>query len=99
MRIQAIILSTAPALLGLSALEAHAQNFERGQELFEHQCRECHGDPNLSHNEYKAKSLAEVRKKITSWAEHSGTEWGSNEIDDVLLYMNRSFYHFKADQF
>jgi len=86
------------ALAGLLSHQAQGQNFERGQELFDHQCRECHGDPYLAHTQYKAKSLKEVRRKITSWAEHSGTDWGKSEVDDVLLYMNKSIYHFKDGQ-
>ena len=102
MRIQTLIPSCAIglALAGLATTPAHAENFERGQELFQHQCGACHGDLLFADKQgKKAKTLEELRKKIASWADHSGTEWGNSEVDDVLLYMNKSFYHFKEEEF
>ena len=87
------------AFAALFSHPVHAENFGRGQELFEHQCHACHGDPYLGGKESKIKSLSELRNRITSWAIHTGTEWGNTEVDDVLLYMNKSFYHFKEDEF
>jgi len=83
------------ALAGTAFSPAQAQNFARGQELFEHHCHGCHGDLKFAEKEGKAKNLTDLRKKITSWAQHSGTEWGKSEVDDVLYYMDKSFYHFK----
>ncbi len=87
------------AVAALLSHPAYAQNFMRGQELFEHQCKACHGDPYLGGKESKIKTLSELRKRITSWAIHTGTEWGNAEVDDVLFYMNRSFYRFKEDEY
>jgi mono/diheme cytochrome c family protein len=75
---------------------AQAQNFQRGGELFEHQCHGCHDDLRLAAKAGKVKSLKDLRKKIGSWAEHGGTQWGNSEVDDVLNYLNKSFYHFKG---
>ena len=80
---------------GMVSAQTQAQNFERGQELFQHQCGGCHGDLVVADKQGKAKTLEELRKKIASWADHSGAEWGNSEVDDVLYYMNKSFYHFK----
>lgn len=100
MRIHTVIQSCAIGLVlaGLVPTQAQAENFARGQELFEHQCRGCHGDLRFARKEGKAKNLEELRKKIMSWADHSGTEWGNSEVDDVLLYMDKSFYHFKIGE-
>ncbi len=78
---------------------ALAENFERGQELFEHQCHACHGDPYLANKKSKIKTLTELRQRITSWADHTGTDWRDSEVEDVLHYMNKSFYHFKEGEF
>ncbi len=97
MRIQTVIQTCAIglALAGLPPSAAHAENFGRGQELFDHQCKGCHDDLRLAAKEGKAKTLKDLRNKIASWAEHSGAEWGKSEVDDVLFYMDKSFYHFK----
>lgn len=93
------LLGLGLSFTALMANPVHAENFARGQELFEHQCHGCHGDLVFAGKEGKVQSLSELSKRISSWAAHTGTEWGNSEIDDVLLYMNKSFYHFKEDKF
>lgn len=85
----------ALVLAGAASFQAQAQNFARGQELFEHHCHGCHGDLKFAEKEGKVKNLGELRKKISSWAQHGGSEWSKGEVDDVLYYMDKSFYHFK----
>ncbi len=93
------LLGIGLVLLVATSLPVRAENFARGQELFEHQCHGCHGDLFYAEKESKIKTLAELRQRITSWAVHSGTEWKKSEVDDVLHYMNKSFYHFKEGRF
>ena len=81
----------------LLPLEIYAANFERGQELFQDQCIACHGEPNFASKGSKVKKLSDLNRKISSWATHSGTDWRKSEIDDVMHYLNKSFYHFKSE--
>ena len=83
--------------LALLPLEVYAENFERGQELFQDQCVGCHGELNFASKGSKVKKLSDLHKKISSWATHSGTDWSKSEIDDVMDYLNKSFYHFKSE--
>lgn len=87
-----------PIAIGLAlstlASTAPAMDFQRGQDLFEQKCQACHVGHSLADKQDKVKSRAELRRRINSWAAHSGTEWGSGEINDVLFYMDKSFYHF-----
>ena len=85
------------AALALLPLEVYAENFERGQELFQDQCVGCHGELNFASKGSKVKKLSDLHKKISSWATHSGTDWSKSEIDDVMYYLNKSFYHFKSE--
>jgi mono/diheme cytochrome c family protein len=71
-----------------------AESFERGQELYENQCGECHNKLTTLNKNNKIKTLSELRERITNWATHTGSEWGDSEIDDVLYYLNMSIYHF-----
>jgi mono/diheme cytochrome c family protein len=98
MRIRSSIRLSAASLAfaGLLPSLALGQNFERGQELFEHHCHGCHGDLRFVGQEGKVKKLADLRGKVASWAEHGGTQWGKSEVDDVTYYMDKSFYHFKS---
>ena len=68
-------------------------NLARGQELFEQHCQACHYDfhqPQTRH----LKTLDELKQRITSWAVHTNTGWTRQEVDDVLHYLNTSFYKF-----
>lgn len=82
----------------LVARPAVAENFQRGQELFEHHCHGCHGDLRMASKEGKVKTLSELRDRIISWSIHSGSDWSDSEVDDVLYYMNKSFYHINSKQ-
>lgn len=86
----------APALAcALFSQSAQAENQERGRALYENQCESCHEGWAHSRSNRKAKSLAELRSRTAGWSEHSGLDWSSEEIDDVVEYLNDQFYHFK----
>ncbi len=72
---------------------AFAQNFARGQELFEDHCQACHEEfdrPEARH----MRNLEELRSRIDAWAAHTNAGWKKEDVDDVLFYLNKSFYRF-----
>jgi mono/diheme cytochrome c family protein len=71
-----------------------AQNFYRGQRLYEDHCDACHDSLTHPGKEQKVHSLSELRQRIASWAEHTRQYWGDSDIDDVSYFLNQSFYHF-----
>lgn len=81
--------------LSLAALApASAENYQRGHELYGNHCQACH-HANLVHlsKNRKVKTLGELRKRIAGWAAHAGDDWGDSEVDDVVYYLNRTYYH------
>ena len=96
MRVYLFMLLSAIALSMAAPAMAQPPNFQRGGELFEHQCHGCHGDLNFAATEGRVKTAQDLRKKIAGWATHSGADWGKSEVEDVLYYMDTSFYHFKG---
>lgn len=91
-------LTLKPALwaaLAMLALvpTANAQNFARGQELYNQQCQSCHEDLMHARNR-KLKTLDALRGRIQDWASHTGNPWTREDINDVLYYLNKSFYGF-----
>jgi hypothetical protein len=77
----------------LAAFPCRAENFQRGQELYEDHCQACHEE--LMHAQRrKVKTPEELRKRIEAWAAHAGADWKQSEVDDVLYFLNRSFYRF-----
>jgi mono/diheme cytochrome c family protein len=101
MRIHLLISVAACALAGpaFAQAPAHTENFQRGQELFENQCRVCHGDLKPSEGSGRINTVDDLRKRIVGWAAHTGTDWKDSEVDDVLYFMNQSFYHLKSGEF
>jgi mono/diheme cytochrome c family protein len=90
----AVTLSSAPTL---------AEDYWRGQRLYDEHCYACHDALTHPGKKQKVHSLNELRRRIASWGEHTGQYWRDSEIEDVLYYLNKSHYHFdeekgKADQ-
>ena len=75
-----------------------AEDFSRGKELYGDHCDICHDYLTHPGKDNKVKSLSELRSRIASWPEHTGQHWGESEIDDVLNYLNKSYYHFEDQE-
>lgn len=76
-----------------------AQQFIRGQELYENHCRTCH--ESWAH-ERKGRSvvssLQDLHRRVAAWATHSGLDWSNEEIDDVADYLDQAYYHFAVTE-
>jgi hypothetical protein len=40
------------------------------------------------------KTLDALRGRIQDWASHTGNLWTREDVNDVLYYLNKSFYGF-----
>jgi mono/diheme cytochrome c family protein len=71
-----------------------ARDFERGRALYENNCRTCHTAkvhrrvPQLPANE------DELRRIVLTWVRFEGMKWSSEDVDDVVHYVNRTYYQF-----
>jgi mono/diheme cytochrome c family protein len=65
----------------------------RGQSL--HQaCLQCHGTEAYVPPQRKAQSFAELRKATAHWADMYNPAFKPGEVEDLVAYLNRNFYHF-----
>jgi len=87
----AVVLNT----MALSAANTplSAQEFDRGEALYENHCKECHEA--LAHTRHGSRinSIGDIRKWVASWSAHSNLDWSSEEVGDVADYLNNKFYH------
>ena len=87
-----------PLLLGALALgqtpSALAVNPERGRQLYENQCQACHSSLLHTKKARKIETLGALQQRVATWGIHAGQDWGSDEVNDVTLYLERAFYHF-----
>jgi mono/diheme cytochrome c family protein len=73
-----------------------AEDFDRGQALYENHCLSCHEATVHTRDTRRATSVVELRKWVATWNFHASLGWSGEEIDDVADYMNRRYYHFTA---
>jgi mono/diheme cytochrome c family protein len=89
------LLAAALSVMALSALNTPltAQEFDRGEALYNNHCKECH--EGLAHMRpgSRISSRSEVRSWVASWSVHSGLAWSSEEVEDVADYLNGKYYH------
>ncbi len=71
-----------------------AADVENGDDLhFEH-CTGCHDSTIYSREERKVKSLAQLGTQVRLCRENLGLTWFDDEVDDVIEYLNQTYYRF-----
>ena len=85
-----------PAFLVLSflvvSLPCVADN-ERGADLYENHCQECHTRDVHLRGE-RIRSLEVLRAWVDAWSVHAELDWTNEDTDDVTDYLNARYYHF-----
>jgi mono/diheme cytochrome c family protein len=79
---------------GASTTITDARDLERGRALYDNNCRACHTArvhrrvPRLPMNE------DELRRIVLTWVRFEGMRWSGEDVDDVVYYVNRTYYRF-----
>jgi mono/diheme cytochrome c family protein len=74
-----------------------AADVQRGQQLYENHCTECHASQVHIREQRKAATLATVRWQIVRWQEVLQLPWTATEVDDVQAYLNAQYYHYESN--
>jgi mono/diheme cytochrome c family protein len=78
----------------ISIAPCFAADVENGNDLhFEH-CTGCHGDEVYTRDDRKMKDLAQLGRQVRFCQNAVGATWFDDEVDDVIEYLNTTFYHF-----
>lgn len=73
---------------------AQAADIENGDDLhFEH-CTGCHDSEVYTRDDRKVRDLAQLGKQVRFCKNTLGVTWFDDEVDDVIAYLNASYYHF-----
>ena len=92
----AIALLTAGGLAGAPAASgAELPDLERGRALYENHCIVCHTAKVHRRAPPLPVQIDELRRIVTLWASMEGMRWNSEEIEDVVHYLNRTHYRFE----
>lgn len=80
---------------------APAADADRGARLHDQECAGCHasrfdGDPAAiyTRDDRKVHSLDSLRAQVGRCVDNLGLDWGPSRQDDVVAYLNASFYGF-----
>lgn len=81
-------------LIGL-ALPAAAVDIENGDDLhFEH-CTGCHDDSVYTRENRNVQSLKRLGQQVRFCKDTIGLSWFDEDVDDVIEFLNRTYYHFE----
>lgn len=93
-------IASVPAFLGAAAVgvDAHAQNIERGRQLYENHCQKCHTVTVHARKNRAALSIDDLREIVNQWQSNQGLRWRDDEIEDVVQFLAKTRYFFQASQ-
>lgn len=76
------------------AASARAANIENGNDLhFEH-CTGCHDAGVYTRENRNVRNLAQLGKQVRFCKDTIGVTWFDDEVDDVVEYLNATYYYF-----
>ncbi|HEX6003301.1 MAG TPA: cytochrome c [Burkholderiales bacterium] len=70
-----------------------AGNADRGAALHE-SCLGCHGTEVYAPPAAKVKSASALKKEVERWNDRYNPKFSKQEVEDLIAYLNRDFYHF-----
>ncbi len=91
--------------LGVSNVQADLKTSDignsdtaRGAALYENHCQLCHAETVHKQKDRKVGSTESLYAWVTAWSVHAGLNWGKEEVDDIVGYLDSRFYHFTASE-
>ena len=78
----------------LLAPAAHAADIENGDDLHFENCTGCHDSTAYTRDNRKVQSLARLGTQVRFCKDNLGLTWFDDEVDDVIGYLNKEYYHF-----
>ncbi len=81
-------------LLGTSSL--FSADIDNGKDLYyEAKCQKCHTPEGYTTDKRKIKDFAKLQWRVKRCAFTMNAGWFEEDIEDVVHYLNESFYKFK----
>ena len=87
------LLQTSTLALLLGALPAtQAADAERGKQLVDKHCTSCHDDKVYTRKNRRVTTLDGLKKQVKRCELNLGLTWFDEDINDVVSYLNSSYY-------
>jgi mono/diheme cytochrome c family protein len=78
------------------AIDAHAQNVERGRQLYENHCQTCHTPQVHGRKNRMALGVGDLREIVDRWQRNQKLGWNREDIEDVVQYLGTTRYFFTS---
>ena len=88
------VLLTSTLFIPFATPSASGADVDRGAALYEMRCGNCHSESVHGRSKRVATDFGEVRGWVNRWNENLGLRWGNEEIDDVSVYLNKTYYRY-----
>ena len=85
---------TAGLLLALTTSAALADS-AKGKKLHDAQCMKCHDTSVYTRPKHFISSRDALRKQVNRCHQNVGAQWSDEDINDVVQYLDETFYKFK----
>jgi len=87
-----ILTTTCLLAAGAPLTSAYADN---GADLHAANCTSCHDDSVYTRKDHRVTSLAGLKKQVQRCELSQGLKWFDEDVDDVVNYLNTTYYKFK----
>ena len=77
-----------------NAASVRAADIENGDDLHFENCTGCHDSTAYTRDNRKVQSLARLGTQVRFCKDNLGLTWFDDEVDDVIGYLNKEYYHF-----
>ncbi len=81
-------------VLLLLPLSSQARDPANGAELHRQSCAGCHDTSVYTRQPRRVNSLPALGKQVRFCKNNLGITWFDDEVNDVILYLNRDYYRF-----
>ena len=79
----------------LVSAPGQAADIDNGKKLHEERCTRCHGSEVYTRSNRRVKSFDKLASQVRFCKNQTGVMWFDDEVNDVIHYLNDSFYQFK----
>jgi hypothetical protein len=83
-----------PVFIALYATSLQAADIENGADLHFENCTGCHDSTVYTRDNRVVQSLPRLGAQVRFCRDNLGLTWFDDEVDDVIGYLNKEYYHF-----
>ena len=85
-------------ILLLLCLPVQAFDIENGKTLHNENCVRCHNESQYTRENRIVNNFDELRTRVSQCELMAELAWFDEEIDDVTVYLNNSYYQFNIEK-